>query len=173
MRSRLFLAPWWVQGVVLGALFAAYMATLSVLRDDVGWRPTVGLAAVSGGLFGAYMGWSTHREQRRWRRAVGFDLDEDEQLVVHRAMTTGPVPSEQRLRIAAVDGAIHEVSRQDGPWAAVAFLIGFPALIALSGADSWWWLVLVPFYLYAAYEIWSQPRRLRARIDLLSREPRG
>ncbi|MFC5676583.1 hypothetical protein [Aeromicrobium endophyticum] len=172
MRSRLFLAPWWVQAVVLGALFAAYMAILSAAKDDVGWRPTAVLAIVSGSLFGAYTGWSTHREQRRWRKAAGLDLDEDELLIVHRAMAKGPVPSEQRLRTAAVDGAIHEVSRQDGPWAAAAFLLGFPCLIVLYGAASWWSLVLVPFYLYAAYTLWSQPRRLRARIDLLSREPR-
>ena len=170
MSSRLFLAAWWVHALASGALFTAYMATLSVLKDDAGWLTTAVLAIVSGGLFGAYMGWSTHREQRRWRRAAGLNLDEDELLIVRRAMTTGPVPSEQRLRIAVVNGAIHEVSRQGGPWAVVPFLLGFPGLILLSGADSWWWLVVVPLYLYGVYEVWSQPRKLRARIDLLSRE---
>lgn len=172
MRSRLFLAPGWVQALVTGIFFGVYMATLSRLRDDVGWLPAVGIGALSGLLFGVYMGWVARREQTGWRRAAGLDLDGEELLIVHRAMTKGPMPSDPRLRLAVRHAADHDIARQDGPWTGAAVLLAFPVVIALHGVDWRWWLVLIPLCLWGTYEVWSHPRRLRARIALLSDDPR-
>jgi hypothetical protein len=168
MRSRLFLAPWWVNALVIGVFFGTFMAGFSALEDDEGWLTVVVFGTISGILFGAAMGWWGRREQSRWRKAAGLDLDDEQLLVVHRAMTNGPVPSDPRLRLAAFHAATYEQERIGGPWASVVFLLAIPVLVVLRIVDSWWWLVLVPLYLYGAYETWAQPRRLRARIALLS-----
>lgn len=167
MTTRLFLTPW-MRGLVQGALFGTLVGVWAFL-DDEGW-PAVGLLAVGGGLFfWAFVTWTARRDLARWRRVVGFDLDDEQLKTVHRAVTKGPVPSDPRLRAAARDAALHDLSRSDEPWARVAFLLAFPVLVVVNVIDSWWWLVLIPVYLVGAYQAWATPRRLRARVELLTR----
>jgi hypothetical protein len=170
MRSRLFLAPWWVNALVYGTLFAVAATTFMVLDDEFGWLTAVVTGTAAGAFMAAIIGWSSAREQAGWRRAAGLDLDDEQLLSVRRAVTKGLVPSDPRLRQAARDAATYDLAQLDGQWR-IAQLLVFPLLFIRSLFDSWLWVVLAPLYLYGIYEIWSQPRKLRARIDLLSREP--
>lgn len=146
------------------------MAIIFVSQDDQGWLSAVITGTISGVLFGAFTGWRAAREQARWRIAAGGDLSDVELGLVHRAVSKGPVPSDPRLRLAAVRAATYSLAKHDNDKeAGVVFLLVFPVLILLQVLDSLWWLVAVPVYIYAGYGIWAEPRRLRARVELLSR----
>ncbi len=137
------------------------MTAYALLEDHDGWVAAAVFGASSFVFFGAYAGWAGHRARSRWRTTAGLDLDDDQLLIVHRAMTTGPVPSDPRLRVAAVNAATYDLARLDGPWVGVAFMLLFPVVIVFRVYDSWWWALLVPLYLYGVHQVWATPRRLR------------
>lgn len=171
MRTRLFLAPWWVQATVYGTVLAVFLAVYLV-SDGEGWRSSVVGGLVSGVLFGSFMGWVSVREQARWRTAAGRGLDDEELVIVHRAASTREVPTDPRLRAAALRAVTHALDqRRRNRWQTAVFLVLLPVLAALNALDSWWWLVLVPVYLYGIHETWAEPRRLRARVAELG-DPR-
>lgn len=172
MRSRLFLAPWWVQALESGVFLGALVAIWGTLEDHQEWGWAVLSGTISGMLFGPFVAWGSVRERTRWRRAVGRDLSDAELNIVHRATTKGPVPSDPRLRLATVRSARYGLDKRDNEGSAgVIGLVIVAVLIWLQFRDSLWWLVPVAPLAFAGYEIWAEPRRLRARINVLSRDP--
>ncbi|QGG42230.1 hypothetical protein [Aeromicrobium yanjiei] len=171
MRSRLYLAPWWVQALTSGAFFAAVVAVGVLVDDPQDWDGALLIGVIGGLVFGPLCGWGGVREQTRWRRVAGSDLSHAELLVVHRATKKGPVPADPRLRLAAVRAATHSLEGADEDrWSDVIFLVSLAAIIWLLSLDSLWWLIALPFVAFVGYEMWAEPRRLRARIEVLSRE---
>ncbi|MRJ76615.1 hypothetical protein GEV29_08715 [Aeromicrobium sp. SMF47] len=171
MRSRLFLAPWPVQAFVSGVFFAAVVAVGVLVDDPQDWDGALLIGVIGGLVFGPLCGWGGVRAQTRWRRAAGSDLSDAELLVVHRAEAKGPVPADPRLRLAAVRAARHSLELADNDrWSDAIRLVLLAALICLRSWDSLSWVVVVPLAALAGYQIWAVPRRLRARIEVLSRE---
>ena len=169
MSSRLFLAPWWVNALVSGAGIGALIGIVSALKDDGGWFSLV-LGTLCGLVAAAGAGWRTARDQAMFRRVAGFDLDDQQLRIVHRAAAKGPVPSDPRVKLAALHVATYDLSNRAGPGTSMAFLLLFPVFVVFMVFDSWWWVGLMPLYLFGVYDIWVQPRKLRARIELLSRD---
>jgi len=170
LRARLFLAPWWVQALVTGTIFGAYMGVFAVIANDHGVPSGVVSGIISGVVFGLGMGWSVNRERNRWRAAVGHCLSDAELRLVHRAAVKGSVPNDPRLRLAAIRSARHALSqRYNKRLEAAALFTILPLLvIGMSVFDSPWWLVAMPLWLYGGYLTWAAPRKLRARINALS-----
>ena len=170
LRARLFLAPWWVQALVTGTIFGAYMGVFAVVANDQGVPSGIVSGIIGSVVFGLGTGWFANRERNQWRAAVGRDLSEAELRRVHRAAVKGPVPDDPRLRLAAIRSARRALSQQyDRRLEAAAVLTILPLLvIGLSVFDSPWWLVAMPPWLYGGYLTWAAPRKLRARINALS-----
>ncbi len=173
MRTRLFLAPAWVQGLVSGVSFAVYMTVFAALFNGEGWPGSLIFGVLVGAMFGAFSAWFAVREQLRWRRSVGRGLSTAEQQIVHRASSKGPVPADPRLRQAAISGATAELNRREGRRReGGATLVGLLALAVVLGVTiSPWCFVMALLLVYGGYQTWSAPRVARARIQVLSREP--
>ncbi|MRK00962.1 hypothetical protein GEV27_05455 [Aeromicrobium sp. S22] len=171
MRSRLYLAPWWVQALTSGVFFGAAMAIWEILREPQDWGWSLVGGVIGGMIFGSVVGWGSVRDRTRWRRAAGSDLSDAELLVVYHAEAKGPIPSDPRLRLATVRAARYRLEKlDDDKWVGGMVLVLAAVMIWLQFRDSLWWLIAIPLFTYACYGIWAEPRRLRARIEVLSRE---
>jgi hypothetical protein len=175
MRTRLLLARWWVQGLVSGAFFAAYMTGFALLINDEGWVGALITGVLSGAWFGAFSAWWAIRERNRWRRSVGRGLSDAEQQIVHRASLIGPVPADPRLRDAAIRDATAGLERREGrrrkDWVTLVGLLVLTVVLGVTSSP--WWFVMTLLLVYGGYETWSAPRAMRARIQVLSHEPEG
>ncbi|MQA33573.1 hypothetical protein [Modestobacter roseus] len=166
--------PWWVQTLGLGLVFTAYGAFLLGTDDDLDLSLTQAL--LSGLLVGVVAGLAGSRGARREDarfREVTAGLSRHAARTADRASRRGPVPTDPRVRVAAVrllDGRRAATSAQLVV-GALAFTLatGCAVLLALNDTP-WWWLGAVGFG--AAAVAWCfEPARLRRRRARLTDDP--
>lgn len=169
MRTYLT-GPRWPFGVVAGVVLAVFSLLMARLTGTpMRWSIALPVSLLCGLLGGALIFLTLGRQRRLVREAVG-DLPPDELTAAYRAAGTGPVPSDPRVRAAAVRLAR---SRADATRRGRPLLVGAVMLLAGSAVAQ----VLNDRYLLAALnaaaavllagQLW-QLKRLPRRIEELS-----
>ncbi len=167
MRWRLAASPWWVQGLLYGTFFGAWMTVFS--RYQTGrWLVALGGGVVGGAFFGVTMGLLMSRASAR----VVADLEgfsPFERRVVARASWRGPVPEDPRLRAAA--RSLLERRRDQVRRTRRLSLVVFPVFVLLYVVMAitrswWWWLAAVAFVGFLVLTL-TTPARLDRRLTLL------
>lgn len=165
------MAPWWVQGVIFGLVFAVAMAVVTRYQERQ-WSASVVVGALLGGaVYGLGMGLFVRRRRPRMLRGLEGFASVERQLVF-RAASRGPVPEDSRLREAAImvlqrrrDDAIRTRPRF------IAIFGGFLVLtvvVALMDTSPWWWVAIalwVGFILLTALT----PRLIDRRLAVVRR----
>lgn len=168
MRTYLQRAPWWVLSGVQGTFFALAMTVWRHLSKGESWVDSFVPSAISGLLFGAFMGPQMVRQRTRQQAAAG-PVSEEHRREVARASWRGAVPADAQLRAAALRLAEHQAGESDrhrtGSFAVFGSLLVLGLVLAVT--DSLWWLLTVAVHaLLLANTVWW-PRRLKRRAALL------
>lgn len=158
--------PAWATCLLIGIQFGAAMGTSSWVY---GASPTYAVisGAIAGLIFGIAMTLFLRRQNAQLRQAVG-DLPPPLQRAASRALR-GAIPADPEVRAAATRLAKYRLAVMRR-WRTASLII-WGLLLALSVITlfdgSLWRLVLVVLCLLLLVIQFTEPRRLRARIELL------
>jgi len=168
MRDRLLSLPGWALFLALGsAWFVVFFVINLISGDEV--RPALGLAAIGGAVLGLA---TTVPAKFRWRaeqRALGEVAQTDRSAAI-RASRTGPVPADADVRNAARELAEADLQRllRWRPAMTVVLVALVASEIAVAFYSPWSLLAMVFIVPGLAFQLFVFPKRLRARIALLS-----
>jgi hypothetical protein len=168
MRDRLLSLPIWALFLVIGVpCFAVMFAIELIVGDDLQW------SLISAALFGVLAGAATtfgFKLSGRMEKSAFGDASVDVRREARRAVRTGPVPADPAVRAAALRLAEFSLQRllRTRPVLIVCAAVVVVGT-AVTALDSPWSLLLLAIYAPAiAGMVFLTPRRLRARIALLS-----
>jgi uncharacterized membrane protein (UPF0136 family) len=158
--------PAWATCLLIGIPFGAAMGTYSWV-DGTSPKYAVISGAITGLIFGIAMTLFLRRQNAQLLQAVG-DLPPPLRRAANRAMR-GAVPADPEVRAAAIRMAKYRLSVMRR-WRTASLII-WGLLLALAVITllngSLWRLVLVALFLLFLVFQFTEPRRLRARIELL------
>jgi hypothetical protein len=166
MRS----APWWVQGLVAGALWGTFMWVFAWGDPPHGQTPaSVAIAVLLPLLFGLLMGLVFKRMRRGIDDAVDGRVPKDRLRSVGRAAVKGPVPGDPAEReVAARLNAVWLRQYERQRWWGLPFLLAMSALdVYLAVTHSWWYALALVGFLVLAMSWLVNLHRLRRQSELL------
>lgn len=144
------------------------MGVFIKVRESSSWTTALAAGAISGILFGAMMGPTMAKQNRRHRQATG-DLSPQDFFVVQRAARRGPIPTDPRLRAAAARAAAFQLDNARGHRKSGIPIFGLGLAMSVAFVfQSRWWLLVMPAYAYLLIALWELPKRLERRRKLLS-----
>lgn len=169
MRLKFATGPWWVQGLVYGSFFGVAIGIFYGLQDGGSWLFAAVGGAVSGILFGALMGVTMSRINRRM--LAGLDgLTPAEAKTVGRASSRGPAPTDPRLREAA--RALVQQRRSEAlrtrRRSVVTFALGSVLYVVLALTQTWWWWLAAALFVGFLALTLMAPARLERRLAALN-----
>ncbi len=170
--------PVWLRALVAAVLFGLFMVAFTPRAGRDVWL-TVLPFAVGACVYGAVMGVTMRRQDRRAFQAGGQPLSGPERVAVVRAVRNGEPPSDPRLREAAV-GYAHRLLRPVNSVAAIAVMVAvFTALaltLAVADGGAGAWLLVVVWLVLGAVLVGRtrrQRRHARAYLSRSTAEPAG
>ena len=169
MRDRLMSLP---ARVLLPACWLAWTAiffVVGLISGDGVLRALVTAAIVAIGP-GVPMGLVIRNRWRVEQRALG-DVTPTDRSTAIRAARTGPIPTDPEVRTAALELAQGDLKRllRWRPWMTVILALLVVSEIGLAFTSSPWSLLVLVFLVPSfGYQLFVFPKRLQARIALLS-----
>ncbi|MFK4084760.1 hypothetical protein ACI2LF_11660 [Kribbella sp. NPDC020789] len=161
-------APGWLIAVICGGLFALVVVVVGVIDHEP--ARFVAITALAGGtILGTVVALAT-RKQRREQRRMFETVPEDDWKQVRRAVWKGPVPTEPRIRAAALDLANQYFGRAYRFRKALYIILGVNIvlqILSLVFGGSRWAVFTLGFMLCAFASHWYNLRRLKRRIEVL------
>ncbi|MFF1823404.1 hypothetical protein ACFVWG_39245 [Kribbella sp. NPDC058245] len=168
MQKFLLRAPSWVIALLFGGLFALMCVVVGAF-DDESWRFMTIMAVAGGVILGPLIALAT-RKQRREQLQAFEQVPEEEWKQVRRAAWKGPVPSDPRIRAAALELTTKFYTRAHRlRW---LFFIVFGLnlvlqIVSLAFGGSRWTIVTIVCFAIVIVLQWYNLRRAKARIELL------
>jgi hypothetical protein len=158
--------PLWAGFLLAGIPFGT-AAVIYGKVDGESTRFAVVFGVIAGSIFGIVLTLVLRWHHSLTQRAVG-DVPPGLLRTAGRALR-GKVPADPETRAVAIRLAEHQIARLRRFRTASLIIWGLLlALTILSILDgSWWRLVLVALYLFLLVYQFTEPKRLRARIELL------
>lgn len=169
MRDRLMSMPVWSLFLVIALPCTAVFSVIDLISGDSVPRAFIP-AAFFGVLAGVAVTLGLKLAARMEKRVFG-DASVDVRREARRAARTGPVPSDPDVRTAALELAQGDLKRllRSRPWMTAILVLLVVSEIGLAFTSSpWSLLVLVPLVPVLSFQLIVFPKRLRARIALLS-----
>ena len=175
MRNWLLTAPWWTLSLVGGGIYALGMTLAGRFLWSETWAGAVVSGVLIGVLFGAFMGPLAAWLNRRVRDAAG-DLPPDQLGRATRLARRGAVPEDPRLRRAAHRIALQQRDQlvRQRPWAFpfLVLVLGLTLWRVLGdGEPTWFWWLLMAFWLTMLAVHLHTVRHLGRRAELLADPP--
>jgi hypothetical protein len=175
MRNFDITAPLWLVAVSAGVPAGIIAGGFGVLVEGTSLTEGVITGAVFALLMGAAITAAMHRQRRLLRSAVG-ELPREALIVAARAAERGPVPADPELRSTARAIAVRRLEVLQRPALRILFYVvialgTLSAVMSVITGGGWSALLPVVTPIILATLVFYQPRRLRARIQLLSPDP--
>jgi hypothetical protein len=169
MRDRLMSLPVWSLFLVIAIPCAAVMSVFDLSTG--GSFPWALIPAAGFGILAGASATLGLKLAARMEKRVFGDAPIDVRRQARRAARTGPVPTDPEVRVAAFELAQEDLKRvlRSRPWMAAILVLLVVSEIGLAFTSSpWALLVLVPLVPVLSFQLIVFPKRLRARIALLS-----
>lgn len=164
-------APRWIVAAVVGIPPAIVLGLVFKFVDGSGWGETLIFATLGGLLIAGVVVLGLGFRRRMLRSATG-DASEQTLVSASRASWTGPVPSDPEIRSAALAIATRQLTytkRFRIPFIICGVLLLVSAIGGAAAGGGWSSLSTLPAILgIVVAQLFYSPKRLRARIQLLS-----
>jgi hypothetical protein len=173
VRTFLLTASPWLVGSAGGLIFGAAFAgvTQFTAPGPIQWQAAVIAGVVAGVLFGSALAYNCVRQQRDLRSAAG-DLPRAQQLEALTAVSSGPIPTDPRIRAAAAGIARRKIDDLHQMRVFSAILVALLILgVGMNVADGNYTLaaLLTVGALVNGVQLY-QLRRMRRQLQRLSAE---